>query len=155
LLTNKALQISSSTASNLVSYRVPIYFLSGDSNLLSLLPSRGPDQRPGFFPVPKQTRFALNLSVLGLWWRSSQFVWRHTNHSSFCSPKMLPSRPSLHYQWLTPSHQLTGRRVKVLVSRIAFAEACYFPIMLSDFYSSLAGPVIPVVRALTNTHDRQ
>ena len=39
------------------------------------------DLRPGFFPVPKQTRFALNISALGLWWLSSNCV-EHTNHSS-------------------------------------------------------------------------
>jgi hypothetical protein len=72
-----------------------------------------------------------------------------------CSPKMLPSRQSLHIQWLASSLLRTRRRVKVLVLRIAFAKACYFPIMLFDFYSSSAGPVIPVVKALQNTHDRQ
>lgn len=41
-----------------------------------------------------------------------------------CWLDKLPSRPSLHIQWLTSSLLQTERRVKVLVLRISFAKAC-------------------------------
>lgn len=150
----KALQISSRTAPNLVRY--PSIFCQESPMILSISPVVAQINVRDASPVPKQTRFALALSAFWSWWRSSRFVWSHTNHSSLLlAGKCCPlDQASMINGWHPASNSLNVAS-RFCELRIAFAKPRYFLIMLSEFCSSSAGPVIPVFRALTNTHDRQ
>ena len=110
----KALQISSrTTAPNLVRY--PSIFCQESPMVLSISPMVAQINVRDASPVPKQTRFALALFPRsGLGGGARDLCGAHQPFQLAARWEMLPSRPSLNVQWLTPSLQQAGRRVKVL-----------------------------------------